>query len=73
MHLVSRTNITEYVDGEPLRLAVNERIHTENSYKYSIDSFRSLAQNAGFELAKTWVDADQLFSVHYLSARKDPK
>ena len=43
-----------------------ETIHTENSYKYYTEEFTSLAKNAGFFSVKTWVDENQLFSLHYL-------
>ena len=42
-----------------------ETIHTENSYKYSVDEFVSLAEKAGFESRRVWTDENNLFSVHY--------
>lgn len=68
MHLISRDAVARNVDDIRLQFDPGERIHTENSYKYSIESFQDLAQRAGFDLAQTWLDADNLFSVHYLSA-----
>jgi uncharacterized SAM-dependent methyltransferase len=44
-----------------------ETIHTENSYKYTVDSFSELAKEAGFRLDKVWTDDDNLFSVNYFS------
>jgi uncharacterized SAM-dependent methyltransferase len=44
-----------------------ETIHTENSYKYTVDSFSELAKRAGFLLDKVWTDDDNLFSVNYFS------
>ena len=46
-----------------------ESIHTENSYKYSVEEFRALAQRAGFR-ARTepgWI-AQGLFALHGLVA-----
>lgn len=45
-----------------------ETIHTENSYKYEISEFRDLCSQSNFTLVDTWVDEDDLFSVHYLRA-----
>ncbi|HEX2200279.1 MAG TPA: L-histidine N(alpha)-methyltransferase, partial [Burkholderiales bacterium] len=42
--------------------------HTENSYKYSVDEFRALAREAGFEGKKTWTDRKGLFALHGLQS-----
>jgi len=39
------------------------RIHTENSYKYSRDSFLLLLKNAGFSGHQIWLDDNQWFAV----------
>jgi probable methyltransferase len=44
-----------------------ESIHTENSYKYTVAEFQTLARAAGYAVERTWTDADEMFSVHYLS------
>lgn len=66
MHLVSTTEQTVRVDGEEIELAANEAIHTENSYKYTLERFEQLARSAGFSVEKVWCDDDRLFSVQYL-------
>jgi uncharacterized SAM-dependent methyltransferase len=43
-----------------------ETIHTENSYKYTIESFGALARGAGWATTGTWTDAAGYFSVHVL-------
>ncbi len=43
-----------------------ERIHTESSYKYSIEELETLAQRAGFELQETWLDGLERYSVNLL-------
>ncbi len=48
----------------------NECIHTENSYKYSIEEFQSLALRSGFRSDNVWVDENNLFSVHLFSVIK---
>lgn len=67
MHLVSRVSQTVRVLGRPFRFAAGETIHTENSYKYSIEQFRGLAQGAGWRPARVWTDPCRDFSVHELT------
>ena len=66
MHLVSRRAQEVHVDGATFRFAAGESIHTENSCKYSIAAFQSLARRAGFEPQHVWIDPEHLFSMHYL-------
>jgi len=66
MHLVSRGLQTIKVDGQRFQLEEGESIHTENSYKYSIEEFRDLARRAGYRSLRVWTDSDHLFSVHLL-------
>jgi dimethylhistidine N-methyltransferase len=66
MHLVSRRAQEMYVRGRRFRFAAGETIHTENSYKYSIDQFQSLARLSGFQPVQVWTDEAALFSVHLL-------
>ncbi len=69
MHLESLKAQTIAVGGQSFDFAEGEKIHTENSYKYSVEDFGALAGRAGFDVRKTWTDPDQLFSVHYLQAK----
>ncbi|TXM70083.1 L-histidine N(alpha)-methyltransferase [Methylobacterium sp. WL120] len=66
MHLVSRANQTVTVAGHAFAFAEGETIHTENSYKYTIDGFRDLAEQAGWAAITVWTDPEALFSVHAL-------
>lgn len=68
MHLVSTTSQKLSVADIQLEFLEGEKIHTENSYKYTVASFQKLALAAGFNAAKVWTDDDELFSVHYLKA-----
>jgi len=43
-----------------------ETIHTENSYKYTIEQLDSLFGTAGFGLAKRWTDSREWFSTSLL-------
>ena len=68
MHLEATSDVSFEVEGRPFAMAAGETIHTENSYKYTLDSFKELARGAGWESVKAWTDKDSLFSVHALKA-----
>lgn len=67
MHLVSMRAQAVALGEHRFRFAAGETIHTENSYKYSLDGFRELAARAGFSSAKVWTDRRGLFALHGLS------
>jgi uncharacterized SAM-dependent methyltransferase len=54
------------------RFAAGETIHTENSYKYSLEGFGELAAKAGFRSAKVWTDRRGLFALHGLNSGTEP-
>jgi dimethylhistidine N-methyltransferase len=68
MHLVShhRQNVT--IDGTQIAFARGESIHTENSHKYTLSQFQTLAEMAGLVRREIWTDLRQYFSVQYLTA-----
>jgi dimethylhistidine N-methyltransferase len=66
MHLESLTEQTVRVAGRSFAFRAGETIHTENSYKYDPDTFRALAQAAGWRAIALWTDAREHFSVHAL-------
>ncbi len=66
MHLVSRVAQTVPVAGRRFDFAAGESIHTENSYKYTVEGFRALAAEAGWTGTAVWTDPEALFSVHAL-------
>ena len=66
MHLLSLVAQTVTIAGRRVAFDARESIHTENSYKYSVAEFQTLAIAAGFKPAAVWVDDEALFSVHYL-------
>jgi L-histidine Nalpha-methyltransferase len=68
MHLVSLAQQAVRLGRYRFSFSTGESIHTENSYKYSIHEFRSLAQGAGWRGAKVWSDPRALFSLHGLTA-----
>jgi len=66
MHLISRRPQSMIVDGQEFRFDEGETIHTENSYKYSVEEFQGLARRAGYRVLRVWTDPEALFSVHLL-------
>ena len=64
MHLRSQCPQVVAIDDSEFFFEENETIHTENSYKYSIEEFHELAMQAGFNTQKVWMDQNKLFSVH---------
>ncbi|MFZ2081307.1 MAG: L-histidine N(alpha)-methyltransferase [Xanthobacteraceae bacterium] len=62
MHLASLKRQKVRVNGKTINFRLGETIHTENSYKYTLESFQALAQGAGWSPLKVW--SDGLFSVH---------
>jgi len=66
IYLESLTEQTVHVRGRSFTFARDERIHTENSHKYSVPEFQALALSAGWQPVEAWTDEDQLFSLHLL-------
>ena len=66
MYLVSLASQSVRVLGHEFSFAAGERIHTENSHKYSVDEFQALARTSGWHPVRAWTDADTLFSLHLL-------
>jgi dimethylhistidine N-methyltransferase len=68
MHLVSLRQQSVTIRGQRFSFSPGETIHTENSYKYSIDQFRELARSAEWLPRRVWTDEAHMFSVHELIA-----
>ncbi len=64
-YLVSLREQTAEVDGTAFRFGENEAVHTENSHKYTVESFARFATRCGFAPRQAWTDPDELFSVQY--------
>jgi dimethylhistidine N-methyltransferase len=64
-HLRSTTEQTVTVAGEPFSFEEGETIHTEYSYKYTLDEFADLVGEAGFSVEQVWTDDRSYFSVQY--------
>jgi L-histidine Nalpha-methyltransferase len=68
IHIKSLADQTARVAGRRFRFAAGERIHAEDSWKYTVSDFQMLARDAGYRPTVCWTDAGNLFSVHYLEA-----
>ncbi len=68
MHLVARQPTTIILGDRHFNFAAGESIHTENSHKYSPESFAELAELAGLRSERLWFDPDKQFSMHWLKA-----
>jgi dimethylhistidine N-methyltransferase len=74
MHLVSTMDqIVKISDinaagseSKNITFQTGESIHTENSYKYSKQSFTDLVEGAGFEVQECWSDDKDYFAMFFL-------
>lgn len=46
-----------------VHFAVGERLHTENSYKYTPETIAALMERAGFPVCERWTDEGEWFAV----------
>jgi len=68
MHLVSEREQTVRIGERAFHFFAGESIHTENSYKYTLNQFRLLASDNGFIPVTCWTDKEDVFSIHALKA-----
>jgi len=66
MHLASLRRQKVRILGKCFDFRAGETIHTENSYKYSVESFAALARGAGWSIGAAWTDPERYFSVQAL-------
>lgn len=71
MHLEARSEQVVHWKGGQRRFAKGERIHTEDSYKYTRASFVGLLEQAGFSTVQVWTDPRQWFAVIYARVIRD--
>ena len=68
MHLEARRDVTVRWPGAQRDFRAGDRIHTENSCKYSVASFAELLQAAGFAAPEHWTDERGWFGVFWAPA-----
>ena len=60
--------VTLRTRGLIVKFAAGERIHTENSYKYTEQMVETMLCVSGFKLEKTWYDRRRWFGLHLARA-----
>lgn len=65
MHLEALQGLTVTWPGHLRRFEAGERIHTESSYKYTLDGMTALLGRAGYTQVRHWTDARQWFAVFW--------
>jgi dimethylhistidine N-methyltransferase len=68
MHLASRKRQKARVCGRVIDFRAGETIHTENSYKFTVEAFGALARGSGWTPVANWTDPKSYFSVQALVA-----
>jgi dimethylhistidine N-methyltransferase len=67
IELVSTKSQVVHLAGRTIPFGAGEAIHTEDSYKYTPETFSRLTSEAGFTLQRQWLDPRKYFSVQYLT------
>jgi dimethylhistidine N-methyltransferase len=65
MHLEAACELTVRWPGHERRFSAGERIHTECSYKYTLESMTALLRQAGFSHIEHWTDPEDQFAVFW--------
>jgi len=73
MHLASKKRQKVRVAGRVFEFRAGETIHTENSYKYSVESLNALAGGVGWMPIKAWTDAKKYFVIAAFKLQARPK
>lgn len=68
MHLKSKCDQEFSIQEHKFSMREGETILTEYSHKYSFEDFKELVSDY-FDVGKTWVDVNKLFSVQYLTTK----
>ena len=68
MHLEALRDLTVTWEGGERHFTEGERIHTENSYKWTLKGFEELLKQAGFSACKAYTDTEQKFAVFWAKA-----
>jgi dimethylhistidine N-methyltransferase len=66
MHLVSLREQLVHVAGRAIHFVLGETIHTENSYKHTVDGFSAIVRQAGWRVRDVWTDAKSFFGMFLL-------
>jgi len=68
MHLVSRARQSVHVAGRAFEFDASESLHTENSYKFTVEDVTGMARRAGWRLLERWIAPPPAFAVFLFGA-----
>lgn len=68
MHLISQQDQEVHLDGEQFHFEEGESIHTENSYKYTLEEFEELVSD-WYSVQEVWTDENEYFSLQFLAKK----
>ena len=63
MHLEARRDLVVRWPGAERAFRAGERIHSENSYKWTLPAFDALLRDAGWRDPRHWTDERQAFAL----------
>lgn len=72
MHLMSTCAQTVQLGGSAYTFAEGETLHTENSYKFTVDGLHHMARQAGLTPGPIWTDPERQFCLLWLDAPAHP-
>jgi uncharacterized SAM-dependent methyltransferase len=67
MHLQAKKNLTVQWQGQQRHFKQDETIHTENSYKWSVQKFTTLLLQSGFTNTRHWTDQKSHYALFWAS------
>jgi dimethylhistidine N-methyltransferase len=67
MHLVSRADQIVNAARHTFAFKAGERLHTENSHKFTTRSFADLTTQAGWSVSRKWISAAPQFAIFSLT------
>lgn len=66
MHLVCERATNFSITGRRFAMEAGETIHTENSHKYTQESFAGIAAKAGWRIARSWIGDEPAYAMFLL-------
>jgi uncharacterized SAM-dependent methyltransferase len=63
MHLVAGAAQSVRVAGRAFDFAPGESLHTENSYKFTVEDVTGMAKRAGWRLIERWIGPPPAFAI----------
>ncbi len=70
MYLIAKRSFTVDISGSRVDFYEGEKVHTENSYKYSVDQFTDICKSSGLKKEKVFTDSESKFALFVLRTEK---